>query len=182
MLKSQIRQQYLQKRKHLSPELHRAWSKIICLKVILGCQIGEAWPKSVGLYAPYKNEVDCLPLFEFFRKQGVVCAFPKTLLSGLDYKRVDDLSQLDEKVLGIKEPNKTLESIQPEWIFVPGIAFTKNGDRIGFGYGHFDKALAKYPTSKYVALAYQFQMLETPFTPDPWDIRMHAVVTNDNLY
>ena len=120
-------------------------------------------------------------MFDFFQSKNITCAFPRTTNTGLDFKEVTSLDQLDTLAFGINEPNTALETISPEWVLVPGIAFTKSGYRIGFGYGHFDRALVHLPKSKFIALAYQFQILEEEFHPDPWDIKMHGTIEDQAI-
>lgn len=181
MSKQIIRKEYLSKRKSLDSQVCSAWSHQICFKIASACLIDCAWPRSVGLYCPLKNEVDCLPLFEFFQQQGVICAFPKTVDNSLEYRQITALSQLDSQLFGVKEPNQNSQLIEPDWIFVPGIAFSKEGNRVGFGHGYFDRTLAKLPSSKFIGLAYQMQICEN-LLPDVWDIKMHSIITNENTY
>ena len=43
--------------------------------------------------------------------------------------------------------------------FVAGLAFDKEGHRIGYGGGFYDRFLAKEPDHPTLALCYDFQML-----------------------
>jgi 5-formyltetrahydrofolate cyclo-ligase len=50
---------------------------------------------------------------------------------------------------------------QIEIILVPGIAFDKDGNRLGHGKGYFDRFLRKIPKTTYtIGLAYEFQILK----------------------
>ena len=51
-------------------------------------------------------------------------------------------------------------------VLMPGLAFTKKGDRMGYGGGYYDKFLAREPEHPTVALCYQFQMVEELPTQD----------------
>lgn len=59
---------------------------------------------------------------------------------------------------------------------VPGLAFDPRGVRLGRGAGWYDRVLARHPRGTRIGLAYEFQVV--PCLPEaPWDVRMHAVVT-----
>lgn len=62
------------------------------------------------------------------------------------------------------------------WI-VPGLAFTRDGSRLGYGGGWYDRLLASAPQSSVVALgvAYPFQLLEE-LPSEPHDIALTDVV------
>ena len=62
------------------------------------------------------------------------------------------------------------------WI-VPGLAFTRDGRRIGYGGGWYDRYLAAAaPDAVALAVAYPFQILDDVPT-DPNDRRVTDVVT-----
>jgi 5,10-methenyltetrahydrofolate synthetase len=63
---------------------------------------------------------------------------------------------------------------------VPGLAFDLQGARLGRGGGWYDRALARYPQGIRVGFAYDFQVVSR-LPEDPWDLRMHAVVTDARL-
>ena len=59
---------------------------------------------------------------------------------------------------------------------VPGVAFDRRGVRLGRGFGWYDRALADYARSARIGLGYDFQIVDE-LPEAPWDIRMHAVVS-----
>jgi 5-formyltetrahydrofolate cyclo-ligase len=63
---------------------------------------------------------------------------------------------------------------------VPGVAFDARGRRLGRGGGWYDRALAAHSHGVRIGLAFDFQVV--PELPEaPWDVRMHAVVTDERL-
>lgn len=63
---------------------------------------------------------------------------------------------------------------------VPGVAFDSRGVRLGRGGGWYDRALARHPKGTRLGLGYEFQLV--PELPEaPWDVRMHAIVTDARL-
>ena len=66
-------------------------------------------------------------------------------------------------------------------VFVPGVAFDCNGNRLGRGTGWYDRLLggldARVPR---IALAYEFQLLEE-VPVEPGDLPVHAIVTEKRV-
>ena len=64
-------------------------------------------------------------------------------------------------------------------VIAPGIAFDKNGHRIGYGYGYYDRFLGSLPEVVLrVGLACARQLVpEVPV--DPWDVPVHALATEE---
>jgi len=78
---------------------------------------------------------------------------------------------------GIPEP--TGDKLKNEKIIdvvvVPGVAFDKDGNRMGRGAGYYDRILKRVPLAKKIALAYDFQMVnQVPV--ETHDIPMDMVI------
>jgi 5-formyltetrahydrofolate cyclo-ligase len=63
---------------------------------------------------------------------------------------------------------------------MPGLAFTKAGDRMGYGGGFYDRFLSKEPEHTAIALAYPFQLLET-MPVESTDRRIQGIVLPDRI-
>jgi 5-formyltetrahydrofolate cyclo-ligase len=78
---------------------------------------------------------------------------------------------------GIGEPTgpefTDLESI--DMIIVPGVAFDREGNRMGRGRGFYDRLLSTTPHAFKVGVAFGFQMVEQVPT-EPFDIKMNKVI------
>lgn len=64
-------------------------------------------------------------------------------------------------------------------IIVPGVAFDKNGNRIGRGKGYYDRFLCKHLDVERIGICFDFQFVEEVPTEDN-DIKMHEVLTIHN--
>ena len=65
------------------------------------------------------------------------------------------------------------------WL-IPGIAFTPDGFRVGFGAGHYDSWL-QHQSGVFIGLAFELQMIGG-VTIEPFDIPMDIVFTEANTY
>lgn len=84
-------------------------------------------------------------------------------------------------LFGIKEPDsdEMADYKEPDLIIVPGLAFARDGHRLGFGKGYYDRFLEKSEGYK-IGLCYSFQLL--PEIPtDSFDVSMDAVVTEKEI-
>ena len=92
-----------------------------------------------------------------------------------------DDGDLEPGPYGAWQPRGDAEATAPDIVFVPLIAFTAQGDRLGQGAGHYDRWLAAHPSVKAVGLAWDCQLAET-LPCEPHDRRLRAVVTPTRFY
>ncbi|OGR20235.1 MAG: 5-formyltetrahydrofolate cyclo-ligase, partial [Deltaproteobacteria bacterium RIFOXYB2_FULL_66_7] len=66
-------------------------------------------------------------------------------------------------------------------IVVPGLAFDRRGNRLGRGFGYYDRFLESVPESvPRVGLAFADQRIpEVPV--EAWDVPVHALVTEEGV-
>jgi 5-formyltetrahydrofolate cyclo-ligase len=72
-------------------------------------------------------------------------------------------------------------------VLVPGLGFGRDGARIGFGKGHYDRALAPVrdlsaPLRIGVCLDGDLDPVEGPVPHEPLDVPMHWIATPDGLH
>lgn len=61
----------------------------------------------------------------------------------------------------------------PDLIIVPGLAFTKTGQRLGMGGGYYDRYLAEHPDAITLGMCYEWQVLDAlPSEPHDQPVRM----------
>lgn len=148
MLKKHIREEYLKKR--------IALSATDCAK--LGEAVQEQFRnlnyppvKTLLSYYPIreKNELDLTPCAEFLasRNPGMITAWPRLDDKGLSMEAwpisADGLYAKNK--YNILEPlnGKALPPEQVDLVFVPLLAFSENGFRVGFGKGYYDRFLIR---------------------------------------
>lgn len=181
MDKDTIRQNLLQERTGLSAERVSELSEIIQEHLVKS----TLWPKSgrIGIYASVKNEVLTHKLFQMALEQGLHVYFPR-VEQGLSFYEVNGPEDLQRGAWAIPEPQRhcpmLAEDEKLDLLIVPGLAFTRDCRRIGYGKGFYDRVVGEISMQS-LGLAYDFQVLED-FPGDVWDRRLDGVLTEKRLY
>lgn len=132
---------------------------------------------TVALYSPIRNEVGTEKIFDECRRLKKQVVFPRVNSEIIEFATVGELSELLPGRWGILEPREgeVIPLGQIDLVVVPGIAFDRNGYRLGYGKGFYDRTLASFPGLK-VGLAYDFQILEK-IPHDAADLRCDQIFT-----
>ena len=133
--------------------------------------------KTIYGYLPYNQEVRTVPMLEQAMKEGKRVAVPKCYGEEMRFIFMDDLSKVEKGYANIPEPvaDEPVADDKTALVLMPGMAFTKDGKRMGYGGGFYDKFLAAEPDHPTVALCYDFQMVEDLPTED-YDIPVDCVL------
>ena len=133
--------------------------------------------KTIYGYLPYNQEVRTVPMLEQALKDGKRVAVPKVYGDTMRFIYIDDLSGVAKGYAGIPEPiaDGPVAEDETALVLMPGLAFTKNGDRMGYGGGFYDRFLAQEPNHPTLALCYDFQMVENLPTEE-YDIPVDIVL------
>ncbi len=139
----------------------------------------------IGCYVSVKSEVDTHGFIEAALSAGKRVAVPRTRRQGLMvHQEIQTLADLRPAPFGLLEPTGSDHPEIPpadfDLIIVPGLAFDRRGNRIGFGAGYYDRFLARVTASK-IGLAYDFQILDH-LPSDPHDIRLDLLVTEREIH
>ena len=163
---------------------------------VAGCAIADRLEQSrvwqqvtrVGLFASRTDEVDTNALVERALLAGKHILFPRmTNVADLEFAAVTDVSQLCAGRWGIREPAPDSPVARPDrdtLLLVPGVAFDRDGGRLGRGRGYYDRALASLREGErgpiVIGVGFSFQLVErVPMTP--LDVRLDGVVSQDEL-
>lgn len=191
--KNEIRKEILNIRNNLSSELAEQKSRIIIDKIKDTVEYKNS--KSIMVYMDFKNEVNTKAFITEALAEGKKIIIPytdveKVLIIPVEINSLDDLvlckfGYLEPKKEALNNPYD-IEKI--ELIIVPGVAFDKRKNRIGFGKGYYDKFLRnrnaltnEITSAKAFALAYEFQVFEE-IPAEEHDIKMDKIFTEENIY
>lgn len=131
-------------------------------------------------YASFKNEVMTKPIIQKALSEGKKVALPKVVGKEIKFFYIESEKDLLESSYGILEPKEECEKAEDKnaLLIMPGVAFDKNNNRVGYGAGYYDKYLEK-PNNHYkIALAYKFQVFES-ICYDEHDIKPDIVLTEE---
>lgn len=133
--------------------------------------------KTIYGYLPYNQEVRTTPMLQRALDDGKLVAVPKCYGEEMRFIYLDDLSKVEKGYCGIPEPieDGPIADDETALVLMPGLAFDKEGHRMGYGGGFYDKFLEKEPNHPTLALCYEFQMLPYLETEDH-DIPVDTVI------
>ena len=175
MNKQELRQRIRQQKRAMSPEEIESRSSQLCEKFLKS----DAYQSCRCLYGylPYNQEVRTWHILEQALKDGKKVAVPKVYGDEMKFLYLTDFTQLTTGYAGIPEPSfdEPVAEDKTALVLMPGLAFDKEGHRIGYGGGFYDKFLSKEPEHPTLALCYEFQMVESLETEE-FDIPVDTVI------
>ena len=112
-------------------------------------------------YLPYNQEVRTVPMLERALRDGKRVAVPKCYGDEMKFICLNDLTQVAPGYAGIPEPiaDEPVADDETALVLMPGLAFDREGHRIGYGGGFYDKFLSREPNHPTLTLCYDFQLL-----------------------
>ncbi len=137
----------------------------------------------VAAYASFGSEFDTSEFLATVLADGKQLVLPRINRAerALELRHVVDMgADLVSGIWGIREPAQRCPILPPakvEFMLVPGVAFTANGARLGYGGGFYDRLLLSLGRgTARVAAAFKLQMVDQ-LPEDPHDQRVDAIVT-----
>lgn len=140
--------------------------------------------RTIGITLALPFEVETRDIIKKAWGEGKRVAVPKCFpqTHHMEFYHLSSFNELETVQFGIEEPLTTAEKISKEEldvIFVPGVIFAKNGYRVGFGGGYYDRYLKNYPGKK-ISIAFDIQIAD--FVPiEPHDIPVGKIITNQEV-
>ncbi len=175
--KSNLRNTYKQKRKEMSLQDVKIKS-ISAANTFLSSDIYKN-AKQIMLYMPLGNETDTSLIMSQAFADGKKVILPVTdKISGIITPVcVTSATEFKQGAFLVSEPqiSDAADATQIDVIVVPGIAFGKSGERIGFGKGCYDMFLKNAKGIK-VGYCYEWQVCDKILS-DSHDVKMDYIIT-----
>lgn len=143
-------------------------------------EIAEA--DMVCCYVSRGTEPDTHGLIRSLLERGISVAVPRVSGTLMEFYRIRGMEDLTPGYMGILEPAmhcKRAENTKTP-VLTPGLAFTREGDRIGYGGGFYDRFFEQEPDHLRIAFAYPFQIIKT-IPAGMLDQRVHRIITPDRV-
>lgn len=165
----------------------RKKSRKIIANLLLLPEVKEA--RVVGAFYPVNNEVNIYLLLKMQLASGVRLGLP--VIRGLkgaiqwemEFREVSDLDLLSSGTFGIPEPRDgpLLDPKEMDLLLIPGVAFDRQGRRLGRGCGYYDRFLPLTDTRALkIAPAFSDQVVAT-VPVEEHDLSVDLVVTEDAI-
>ena len=136
--------------------------------------------KVVGAYFAFGSEVATELIIEHAKMLGKKIALPRVEEDKITFYELSSTKSLIRGRFGIMEPPPYGQMGEIDLLVVPGIAFDKKGNRLGYGKGFYDRLLSGTRTFS-IGLAYSFQVLEN-LPHDRYDKRLDAIASEDGIH
>lgn len=139
----------------------------------------------VSGFSPIRSEADIRPLMFAMREKGARLCLPvvkdrETII----FRDLVRGAELVDTGFGTAGPGPEAEILDPQLLLVPLSAFDATGNRIGYGAGHYDRAIArlrdKGMTPRLIGIAFACQEVEA-VPAEPHDVPLDAILTEDGL-
>lgn len=134
-------------------------------------------------YADYRGEVQTKEIITELLQLGKEVYLPKVMGEDMLFFQVKSLSELKEGYKRIMEPDATAERLldhvkreQKVFMIMPGVAFDRQCNRIGYGKGYYDRYLENVHPDVTAALALSLQIVQN-IPANAFDIRPDYVIT-----
>lgn len=187
-LKADARKEYINIRKSLNVECRHRASSVICKQLLTIEELNQA-----DFFAAYFSDGFEPDIRTFVREmigQGKRFCFPRyNIEASTGIYEMVEISNLQKDVVtgkfGLSEPDKSFPALPAEehphmvWL-IPGVAFDKQGGRLGRGLGVYDCLLGRFKKNK-IGIFYDCQQMDS-VPRDSDDQSLNIIVTEKNIY
>ena len=176
--KQLLRQKFRLQRSQLPEEVRRLKDHLIFERLIQDSAVQNA--NLILAYASCRHEPDTWEFIRCMLKQSIPIALPKCGRNGqMQFFVITSTADLQTGAYQILEPVTNQKAVITEKTvcIVPGIAFTKDGIRLGQGGGYYDRFLKSHPELYTIGIGYDF-MIQDSLPCEAHDCRMNRIITD----
>lgn len=160
MNKQELRRQIRHQKQAMTEQEIREKSELLARLLFASEEYRNA--RSIYGYLAFNQEVRTLPILEQALREGKQVAVPKCYGNEMRFIWLSDLTAVQASPMGNPEPvaDGPVAEDEDALVLMPGLAFDKEGRRIGYGGGYYDKFLARERHHPTLALCYAFQVYD----------------------
>ncbi len=180
--KKKLREVVLAQRDAMPSATRKAASEAILEKV---CALpGYAQAGCVLTYMGFGSEIETHPFFERIVSDGKIAVLPRVdrASQSLTLQSARSITELVTSKWGIREPASDAPMLpvsEVDFVLIPGVAFDRNGNRLGYGRGYYDKLLSvANPALARVAAGFSCQVVDQ-VPVGACDQKMNCIITEN---
>lgn len=173
--KAEIRSFIREKRKNISPEEEARQNDIIFKRLSENRVLSDA--SCVYCYMDFRHEAGTGRIMEFLREKGIKTAVPRVEGDRILFYYVHSPEDLIKGCMGIMEPGPGCEPARELHapVIVPGVAFDREMNRLGYGGGYYDRFFELEPDHYKIGIGFDFQMVSALPT-ESFDRKMNEII------
>lgn len=184
--KAVLRKQYLEKRKNLGQVERESAERQVLQTLTALPEYQNA--KVVLAYVSVRGEMDTQGLLQRAQQDHKTIGLPRVEGKQMSFRKVTDLTKLTEGSFHIPEPSQDAPIVLPEQyapqeilFVIPGSVFDRNGGRIGYGGGFYDRYFEKYPNLIRTAPVFELQFANR-VPMNEFDQKMDLIISEKGIY
>ena len=139
----------------------------------------------VSGFWPIRSEIDLRPALAALRDKGARLCLPVVLdRTTIVFREMVRDTPLVDTGFGTAGPGPEAAELEPQIMLVPLSAFDRRGHRIGYGAGHYDRAIARLVGAgrRPTLIGAAFDCQEVATVPDEaHDVKLDAILTETGL-
>jgi len=137
-------------------------------------------------YVPFRDEIDPGGVMAQAQARGARLALPVVVAKDapLIFRLFNLGDSLERGVLGLREPLRDADEVEPDVLLVPLLGFDRRGGRLGYGGGHYDRTLEQLRArTSVIAVGVAFEAQRLDAVPlEPHDQTLDWIVTEAAAY
>lgn len=182
--KKEYRELVLKERDNLKVSKRIEWDKIIFDRLINSEYYKNS--KVIFTFVSMKSEVNTHNFIKHALKDGKIIGVPKieSKQKGMEVFRINSLKDLKVGFFDVLEPIEGCPKInndEIDFIVMPGLAFDREGGRIGYGGGFYDRfQLSLNKKVDRIAVAYSIQIFDK-VPMNELDVYIDGIITEEEF-
>ncbi|MGV2977723.1 5-formyltetrahydrofolate cyclo-ligase [Roseibium alexandrii] len=176
--KQRLRKEALARRKAM-PEVVRIEKSLALADHVSDLPIPEG--AVVAGFWPIRDEIDPRPLLDRLRQNGHTLCLPVVADPYLIFRKLDRGCAMEDAGFGTMAPGPDAEERRPDVLLMPLAGFDRQGNRIGYGKGHYDTAISSLEKSgPLLCIGLAFALQEVELVPaEGHDKPLAGILTED---